>query len=456
MFNKLRDRAKEKLPTKITDPGTSLTPKITTNLDTNKMVSDADYEVKARDYINNYGSKYGITDDMIGWYRNDPGTNGMITLGGDDLIAPGRLENDRSWVSNNALREAIDNYAKQRGLTDNTGQYDISNFGYEPQQKNYDLANYGNTDKYSAKIDSLLDSILNAPKFNYNPETDQSFQAYREQYGRAGDRALANTMSEASSMTGGRLNSWAVSAGNQAKANFDEQLMNIIPQLESAAYNRYQNGLQNQMNSLNMLQGMDNEMYRRMMDERSFDYSMDNDAYNRALGERDFAYGRDRDKLSDKRYNQEWDYNVGRDEVSDQRYQQEWDYGVERDRISDDQWRQQFEESVRNNKDASARGWANVNLSKKEFEYQKQKDAEAIKRAAEETNVEEDLFGEFYYQMYSGVIIDENGKVIKSDVTPEEWLKSESRYLPQDVVVKLEEIIRKNKSGGQTYTIIPN
>jgi hypothetical protein len=390
------------------------------DIDQNKLSNSADYEVKAKDWLINQGADYGITEDMIGWNSDKK----MITLGGQDFMAPGRLENGSSYVSNDDIRSNLDNWVKSRGIQSKSQQYDLSNYGYD--------------NPYKSTIDEILQSVLNPKAFQYDVNSDPSFQSYQQQYGRAGDRALTNTMSEATGMTGGRLNSWAVSAGNQAKQNWDDRLMDVIPQLENMAYGRYQDGINSQRNNLNTLLDIDNNDFRRAMEARSFDY------------------GLDRDSIADTRYTDETKYSRGRDELADKRYDTEWDYGLNRDAIADARYDSETAWNQQMDRDANARGWANTKLSREQFEYQKEKDAKAIADAANDTDVEPDLFGEFYTQMYSGVIIDESGNVIKEDVTPEEWLKHEARYLPENVVVKLEEIIRKNKSTGNTFTIIPN
>lgn len=384
------------------------------------MINEADSQVKVRDWLMNQGADYGIDNSMIGWNSN----TGSVTLGGDDFLKPDKIENGSSWADNNALRSAFDTYTKQRGIQSNKEKYNVSNFGYD--------------NPYSAKIDELLKSVLNPSNFNYNAESDPSFQAYKQQYAKAGDNALANTMSEASAMTGGRLNTWAVSAGNQAKANFDQRLMDVIPQLEQMAYQRYQTDLANKRGNLNTLLDIDNRDFQR------------------AISNRDFNYGMDRDKLSDARYSDELKYNRGRDAISDKRYETEWNYGVGRDKIGDErydkefersgeQWDKQFSESVRQANQANARAWANHNLSQAEFAYRKANDAKEwnykMEQAAKEKVENPDELGLLYQEMMRAK-------------DPQEWLMNNSDVIPTDELKLLVQWAKKD--SGMNFTIIPN
>lgn len=374
--------------------------------------ANEDYEVKARDWLVSQGSDFGITNDMIGW---NPNTK-SITLGGDDFMQAGRLENGSSYVSNNDIRSAFDQYTKSRGLESKSQKYNLGNYGY-------------NDTDYSAKIDGILNEILNPSAFQYNAESDPSFQAYKEQYGRAGDKALANTMSEASALTGGRLNTWAVSAGNQAKANFDEELMNIIPQLENMAYGRYQDGINGKRSNLNTLLDIDNREFQR------------------ALEGRDFAYGLDRDSISDARYTDETKYNRAEDAEDDEWRQTEWDYGVGRDAIGDQRYNDETAWNKKMDQDANSRAWANYNLSKDEFTYRKdqdQKEWDQRMKEAENADVEDP------YEL--GVLY----KAMMNSGDPEAWMKQNADILNEDDLKLMIGWAKKDTGNEFYFNLTPN
>lgn len=393
-----------------------------------------DRQVKAKDYISNYGADYGISSDDIGWYRNDPNSAGTVTLGGYDLANLSSIDDKNSgWASESNLKQAIDNYAAQRGLTKQSEAAQTLSSQYSP-------SNYGYTDTYSQKIDEILNGLMNAKPFNYNPEKDASYQAYEEQYSNLGDRALSNTLSEASALTGGRTNSWAVSAANQAKANYDQHLSAIIPQLEANAYDRYVEELgQNRQNVYDLM-------------------NLDEAAYDRALNDRNFSYGVNRDLISDQNYADEVAYNKAIDEWNQ-------NYRMSRDEVSDQQYTDQMLYNQQQADRGNALSWANYNLNQDKYNYSQrqdaldrqfareqfdyQKDQDTLSRLASQNNVDANDLGVLYSDMMSGTIVNPvTGDVEKENATPAEWLNYMSRFIKDDNYIKsLEGMLPSNQGN---------
>ena len=96
------------------------------------------------------------------------------------------------------------------------------------------------TSKYQDQIDELLGEILNRPAFEYDPETDPRYAAYRKEYAREGDRATADTMAQYASMTGGMPSTAATAAAQQAGNYYSAQMADKIPELYALAYSMYQ------------------------------------------------------------------------------------------------------------------------------------------------------------------------------------------------------------------------
>lgn len=198
--------------------------------------------------------------------------------------------------------------------------------------------------QYKSQIDGLLNQLLNRDKFSYDHTTDPLYQQYQQQYLREGDRAMRDTLAEAASGAGG-MNSYAITAAQQANNYYASQLADKIPELYQLAYNMYLDDIELQVQDLGLLQQMDNTQYDRFRDTMG-------DWYN----DRDFAYGQYRDNVGDYQYNQsfeyqkdrdavadawkekEWDYGVTRDQINDAYRNQEWDYGVERDALADSRY----------------------------------------------------------------------------------------------------------------------
>ena len=180
--------------------------------------------------------------------------------------------------------------------------------------------------QYSDRIDQLLDQILNRDAFSYDPETDQLYQSYKQQYNREGNRSMQDTLASMASSAGG-MNSWAATAAQQANDYYATQLTDKIPELYQLAYDMYLNDIDLQIQDLGLLQQMDDTQYNRYRD------TMD-DWYN----DRDFAYGQYRDEMGDYQFDTSLEYEQGRDAVEDERYNKEWEYNVGRDELEDSRY----------------------------------------------------------------------------------------------------------------------
>ena len=145
---------------------------------------------------------------------------------------------------------------------------------------------------WTQKVQQAVANIEERKPFAYDVNGDALYQQYKSQYMNAGRQAMADTIGKAASMTGGYGNSYAASAGNQAYQAYLGQLNNMVPQLYSQAYARYQQ------------EGQDLKDI----------YSM--------YGEREATdYGRYRDRMSD--YRTDRDYLAGRLDA-----ERNWDYGL--------------------------------------------------------------------------------------------------------------------------------
>lgn len=89
--------------------------------------------------------------------------------------------------------------------------------------------------KYQNQINEALGSVTN---FEYDPMKDASYQALAKVYTQRGDKAAKSTMADAASLNGGYGTSYAVSAAQQARNDYNAELAARIPDLEANAYNR--------------------------------------------------------------------------------------------------------------------------------------------------------------------------------------------------------------------------
>lgn len=188
--------------------------------------------------------------------------------------------------------------------------FPLPSFDYDTQSRPSYSSNYND------EIDNLLNQILTRDDFSYDVEKDPLYAQYKQQYLREGNRAMNDVLAETASNAGG-MNSYAVTAAQQANNYYASQLGDKIPELYQLAYSMYLDDIDNEVRNLGLLQNMDNTQYGRYRDTMS---DWEND--------RDFAYGKYRDDMGDYFNNRDFEYGVSRDEISDDRYDQEWEYNT--------------------------------------------------------------------------------------------------------------------------------
>ena len=194
---------------------------------------------------------------------------------------------------------------------DSAGSYGGSGYGSRGGGFSYGSApSYVN--RYQSQIDDLTAQILNREAFSYDPETDPTYQQYKESYTRSGERAMQDTLGQVSARTGGLASSYAGSAAQQTYDNYMAALADKIPELRQLAYSMYQDEGNTQRANLEMLMALEQGDYAKYADLLA-QYNTD----------RSFDYGVYRDDISDQRYDQEWNYQVGRDQIADKRYDDE-------------------------------------------------------------------------------------------------------------------------------------
>lgn len=150
--------------------------------------------------------------------------------------------------------------------------------------------------RYQDQIDALTGRILTRPGFTYDPETDPVYQQYREQYTRAGERAMEDTLGKVSARTGGLASSYAGTAAQQAYDGYMEALADKIPELRQLAYSMYQQEDSGLRSDLALLRALEEGDYSRYQDEvsrynsdRSFAYNAEQEAADRAYTEQRYA-----------------------------------------------------------------------------------------------------------------------------------------------------------------------
>lgn len=120
--------------------------------------------------------------------------------------------------------------------------------------------------KYDSQIESLVNEILERDDFRYDMQSDPLYQQYRQLYTENGQKAMRDTVGQASALTGGYASSYAVTAGNQAYADYLDELNAIALDLRDRAYEMYSDEGDRLIEDVTLLRGLDGDDYEKYLD----------------------------------------------------------------------------------------------------------------------------------------------------------------------------------------------
>ena len=149
---------------------------------------------------------------------------------------------------------------------------------------------------YTSALKDNLTKVMSNGRFSYNADSDKLFGQYKDSYEKAGRKAMEDTVGNASLLTGGYANSYAVTAGQQAYNEYMQKLSDKIPELEQRAYERYRDDEDSAYRRLGTLMELENTDYGRYRDEVG-DYNAN----------RQFEYNKSKDEIAQKNRDQEFE-----------------------------------------------------------------------------------------------------------------------------------------------------
>ena len=130
---------------------------------------------------------------------------------------------------------------------------------------------YGNQGAYN----KAMNAVANRKAFSYDLSNDTLFQQAKEQYQNMGKVAMADTVGQASAMTGGYGNSYATTAGSQAYQGYLQQLNNDIGNYYSMALS----GFNAETDRLNNIYNMYAQDRSQQQNEWSNNWNVYNNLY---------------------------------------------------------------------------------------------------------------------------------------------------------------------------------
>lgn len=195
-----------------------------------------------------------------------------------------QYKRDYAGATTDEARELANQHAeKVRSTYGYAGGDDGSRFSLIPTTQSSAVPAY--TSRYDAKADELMQTILSRPEFSYNADTDPTYQAYKKQYAREGERATKDTLGAAAAATGGVPSSYAVTAAAQAGNYYAAQAADKVAELEDMAYNRYLNEQSLLRSDLEALKAAEESDYQRYLNG----IALANEAEDRALTKANLA-----------------------------------------------------------------------------------------------------------------------------------------------------------------------
>lgn len=198
----------------------------------------------------------------------------------------------------------------------------VNNVEYTPVQNDVGEFVPGQfTSKYQPQIDEALNKVTN---WSYDPLQDANYQALAKVYEARGNTAAKNSLADAAALNGGYGTSYAVSAAQQARNQYNQELAALVPDLEQTAYQRA-------TGTLGALRDADDTDYARFRDTE---------------GDRQWKYGMDyqnwRDRVADSQWDYDRRYGAWRDSESDRQWAYNANYQRYQDALSHYQWSKDY------------------------------------------------------------------------------------------------------------------
>ena len=145
--------------------------------------------------------------------------------------------------------------------------------------------------QFGGVIGGLMDKIVNRELFSYDFNADPIYQQHKDQYIKLGKEAAMNAVANASALTGGYGNSYAVTAGAQANQQALSGLNDIIPQLLNSAQKKYDsdtNALLTQYDIYNQAEQNNYNKFRDQMTDYNNERAYLTGMYNDALAQENY------------------------------------------------------------------------------------------------------------------------------------------------------------------------
>lgn len=127
----------------------------------------------------------------------------------------------------------------------------------------------GYDSRFDEQIADLYNQIVGRKAFAYNPSEDAMFKNYEQLYTRKGKEAMRDTMGQAAALTGGYGNSYGQAVGQQTYDSFMQELTALLPELEQAALQKYNQEGDRLTQQYGLLTDLENRDYSRWQGDQA-------------------------------------------------------------------------------------------------------------------------------------------------------------------------------------------
>ena len=191
-------------------------------------------------------------------------------------------------------------------------------------------------------LNAYYDALLNRKDFTFDLNNNALYNQHRDIYTKQGKLAMMDTIGQASAMTGGYGNSYAVSSGQQAYQQNLDKLSEMVPDIYGLALQQYQLEGEQLYNKYALAAGERDVAYNQFLDSLNqyytdYDtaYQQYNDSYNRWENDvsrtygiygdaRDYEYNEERDAQKDRQWLQEFEAEQAARDKEHEMWQQEF------------------------------------------------------------------------------------------------------------------------------------
>ncbi len=241
-----------------------------------KYGSTGDDVKKLQEELNKYG--YGLDTDGIFGIKTQSAVkdyqknNGLSVDGIVGANTWGKLNASTQTISSNTQQtsgNSSSSFSQSVQLSERPeyvkGQAVLDAENKVKDWENNAPSNYES--KYSQQIESILNDILNREKFEYNLNADPLYHQYRELYTENGKKAMMDTVADASALTGGYGNTYAVNTGTEAYHEYLSNLNSVALDLRDRAYETYKDEGDKLFDDISVLRSLDGDDYKKYLDE---------------------------------------------------------------------------------------------------------------------------------------------------------------------------------------------